>query len=90
MIHELKIAPEYFQEVFLGHKNFEIRKNDRGFSVGDVVILNECDVLATTTAWATGSHTEKKVTYTGRKLARKITYITDYMQQDGYVVFGME
>lgn len=31
MIHELKILPQYFKEVVNGNKNFEVRKNDRGF-----------------------------------------------------------
>jgi len=28
MIHELKIWNEYFEEVFMGHKTFEVRKNN--------------------------------------------------------------
>lgn len=35
MVHELKIAPEYFKDVRTGLKKFEIRKNDRDFKVGD-------------------------------------------------------
>jgi ASC-1-like (ASCH) protein len=40
-IHELKILPQYFNDVQDGSKNFEIRKNDRGFAVGDKIILKE-------------------------------------------------
>ena len=32
MNHELKTWPDYFHEVFMGHKNFDIRKNDRDFN----------------------------------------------------------
>lgn len=39
MIHELKILPEYFEAVTSGRKQFEIRKNDRDFKVGDQLIL---------------------------------------------------
>lgn len=72
-VHELKITPEYFEAVFMGTKTFEIRKNDRGFKVGDMLILKEWN----------GS-------YTGKKLARKVTYITDYQQKPGYVVMAIE
>ena len=41
MIHELKILPEYFEAVAGGAKSFELRKDDRGFTVGDEIILKE-------------------------------------------------
>ena len=41
MAHELKTYPKYFQETIEGNKPFEIRKNDRNFQVGDVLILKE-------------------------------------------------
>lgn len=44
MIHELKILHEYFEAVTSGRKQFEIRKNDRGFKVGDQLILCEHDL----------------------------------------------
>lgn len=73
MIHELKILPEYFEAVTSGRKQFETRRNDRNFKVGSQLILRE---------W-TG---EK---YTGDSYKAEITYITDYAQQDGYVVLGI-
>lgn len=73
-IIELKISPEYFEAQRSGVKNFEIRKNDRGYRVDDVLWLKEYD-------------SEKKQ-YTGHALKRKITYITSYKQQEGYVVLG--
>lgn len=39
--HHLKTLQEYFQAVIDGRKLFEIRNNDRGFEVGDRVILEE-------------------------------------------------
>nr|WP_052008642.1 DUF3850 domain-containing protein [Listeria aquatica] len=71
-IHPLKILPKYYLDVISGHKCFEIRENDRDFQVGDYVILREWD----------GKE------YTGSSMKVKITYITDYMQRDGQVVFG--
>lgn len=41
MTHGLKIQPDYFKAVFMGTKTFEIRKNDRGYKAGDVLILKE-------------------------------------------------
>lgn len=39
--HELKILSEYYWDIIEGRKTFEIRKNDRDFKVGDVLILRE-------------------------------------------------
>ena len=75
MHHELKILPVYFQPVLDGTKTFEIRDNsERNFQEGDPVILNEWD----------GER------YTGRSAKRLITFVTDYAQQQDYVVFGMK
>ena len=40
-LHELKILPQYFSAVKSGHKNFELRKDDRNYQVGDLVTLKE-------------------------------------------------
>lgn len=72
--HELKILPEYFKAQEDGIKNFEIRKNDRNYKVGDNLVL-----------WEYNPETKKK---TEKVKVVKITYITDYKQKDGYVVLG--
>lgn len=41
MIHQLKQASFYFEDVISGKKTFEVRKNDRDFKVGDLLALNE-------------------------------------------------
>jgi hypothetical protein len=43
MHHDLKTWPQYFQRVVSGEKTFELRKNDRGFQLGDTVTLKEFD-----------------------------------------------
>lgn len=72
--HELKILPEYFTAVASGIKRFEIRKNDRGYNVGDILRLNE---------YENGK-------YTGNVHVVEITYITAYAQQDNFVVLGIK
>lgn len=39
--HYLKTWPEFFHAVKREEKKFELRKDDRDFQVGDVVILEE-------------------------------------------------
>lgn len=75
MTHKLKIDQEYFDAVADEVKNFEIRYNDRNFRVGDNILLQEITK-------------EKK--YTGREIIGVITYITEYEQKDGYVVFSFK
>ena len=78
MQYEVKILPKYFERILRGEKKFELRKNDRDFQVGDVVILNEFD------------NVNNK--YTGRILNVEITYIlkdcSEYGLMDGYCIFG--
>ncbi len=79
MIHELKIRNEYFEEVFMGRKTFEIRKNDRDFKKGDTLILKEWDNF--------------RGTFTGRKLARTVTYVFEggsFGLEKGFVVMSIQ
>ena len=73
-VHILKILPKYFRAQAKGKKNFEIRRNDRNFNVGDELWLREYD--------------PKAEAYTENSLVVKVTYITSYMQQKDYVVLG--
>lgn len=59
MTHELKILPQWFADVKSGKKNFEIRRNDRDFKVGDLLCLKEYE----------------KGRYTGNEVIREIEYI---------------
>jgi len=40
-VHELKTWPMFFRWVANGDKPFEIRKNDRNFGYGDILVLRE-------------------------------------------------
>lgn len=61
MVHELKCWPYYFERVKDREKTFEVRKNDRDFQTGDVIILKEWD--------------PKEKQFTGRLLGARIGYI---------------
>jgi len=39
VIHRLKCLPQYYDAVERGEKNFEVRRDDRGFQKGDQVVL---------------------------------------------------
>jgi len=76
MNHELKTFPIFFDAIREGRKTFEIGKNDRGFKVGDILILRE--------------YHEVEQRYTGPSASVRVIYMTDHAQQDGYVVLGIE
>lgn len=74
--HDLKVLPEFFEDILSGKKNFELRKDDRGYQVGDAFLLRE---------W-TPEHG-----YTGRAYANRIDQILrdcpEYGLMDGYIIF---
>lgn len=61
MQHELKVWADFFPALIDGSKNFEIRKDDRGFRVGDTLLLRE--------------YLPKAKRHTGREVVKKVTYI---------------
>lgn len=43
MIHKLKIKQEYANAIIGNAKHFEVRKNDRNYQIGDVVLFKVVD-----------------------------------------------
>jgi hypothetical protein len=79
--HYLKVKWEYWEAVASGDKNFEVRRDDRGFQKGDIVMLR-C-----MTSYAPDLYDTLKPT-----LAFEITYILTGGQfgiEPGYVVMGL-
>lgn len=79
-VHELKCWPCYFEDVLSGLKTFEVRKDDRGFYVDDILRLREFDI-------GTG-------TYTGRECLNKVIYLmrggcAETPSFDGYVIMSI-
>jgi hypothetical protein len=60
-IHELKSWPVYFQPLYSGAKRFELRYDDRGFHVDDILQIRE---------WDCATHK-----YTGRVVWMRVTSI---------------
>lgn len=64
-IHKLKLISDYYDDSARGIKNFEIRKNDRDFKVGDILELREWSCI------------DGKGEYTDNVHWKIITYILD-------------
>jgi hypothetical protein len=69
--HELKTWPKYFAAVRSGQKRFEIRRNDREFAVGDILVLREFD--------------PESDTYTGQAEERQITFLLSEEDYGGVI-----
>lgn len=86
MKHDLKIWPEFYDQHLSGEKTFELRKDDRGFRVGDILCLKE---------WEPQGHY-----YTGREMYRTVTHILSHRPDagcaaneglaPGYVIMSVE
>ena len=87
-IHRLKILPPYYEAVASGVKTFEVRRDDRGYQVGDTLVLREWnpEVKEIGVEWYAPA-------YTGRELAREVTYILRgpaFGIEEGYVAMGVK
>lgn len=71
--HKLKSFTKIFPRLVSGEKRSEVRVNDRGFEVGDVVTFQE------------GQLENGEFVYTGRTISGVISHIDDYGCQFGFV-----
>lgn len=83
--HELKTDPEVFSALRKGLKTFEIRKDDRGFKVGDYLLLRE--------TYYSGEEMQngQPLRYTGREQVFVVNYILRgpcYGLQEGWVIMS--
>lgn len=77
--HTIKCWPQYFGPIRRKEKNFDVRRDDRGYQKGDTVVLRE---------WEPGVIDGR---FTGNDEHRKIKYILTGGQfglEPGYVVLG--
>jgi hypothetical protein len=86
MVHKLKTLPQYWDAVQRGDKNFEVRRDDRGFQRGDVVELVRL---------RDDAHHKVELDWQGRErvIVRRIKWILTGGQfgiEPGYVVLQLE
>lgn len=77
MQHTIKAWTKYYEAIASGEKNFELRINDRNYSVGDTLEIQEWNV-------ETG--------FTGKTVTRHITYILEggkFGLAEGYVIMSL-
>ena len=101
--HELKVQPPYFDALLNDRKNFEVRRNDRGFQTGDVLYLHEfgthaaglpCDTECDHSGPCASCHKrDTEPHYSGRNLVRTVQYVYAGDPrfggiEPGYVVLG--
>lgn len=80
MRHDLRCDLAVFELVKSGRKNFEIRKNDRGYEVGDILILHQT------------RGPDAPEVYTGHTLTRRVSCLIAgerYGLQPGYIAMGL-
>lgn len=78
MTHALKCDPLFFAAIVEGVKLFDVRKNDRSFSPGDKLLLQEYD--------------REDQKYSGKEWEGQITYILDHPEfcKKGTVILGIK
>jgi hypothetical protein len=76
--HELKCWPAPFEAIGNGEKGWEFRLDDRGYAVGDTLVLRE---------WEPGVRS-----YTGRVLRARVTWILHggFGLPDGFVIMSLD
>lgn len=77
VMHELKILPEYFEAVASGKKQFELRKDDRDYQVGDFIDFCE---------WNGKEYTG--VRYGCVRIRYILRNCPEYGLMDGYCILG--
>lgn len=73
-VHQIRVGTTFFDDAASGKKNFTIRKNDRGYKVGDILEKLE---------FADGKNT-------GRSVRLLVTYLLEDFTglEDGYCIMG--
>ena len=84
--HELKTDPDVFYALISGRKTYEIRRDDRGFRVGDTLVLRR--TVHSGDEMAQG----EPLRYTGEEAVRRVTHILEgpaYGIAEGWVILSV-
>lgn len=88
--HRLKTWPVYWDAVASGDKNFEVRRDDRGFQKGDILELAKYEAGVGNRGYIYDHSEGLPKPY---MLTRRVSYILTGGQlgiEPGYVVMGLE
>jgi hypothetical protein len=77
-VHDLKIWPQFFAAIVTGRKTCEVRKNDRGYRIGDTLNLREYE--------------PKRGIYTGQETQVKVVDLIENFDglKRGYCVMSIK
>lgn len=87
--HNLKVWPEYWDALVSGEKTFEVRRDDRGFQVGDTLVLRK---TALPRPLFEGSKALGSPFTTGEEIRKRVLWILTGGQfgiEPGYVVMAI-
>ncbi len=76
--HEVKILTQFYNRVFTEQKTFEIRKNDRDYQVGDILLMREFDPE------------KREYINHSQPISARIVYMSAFEQKEGFVVLGIK
>lgn len=82
-----KTWPEYFEEVLVGKKNYDLRLNDFEAKEGDVLVFEEWNPK---TEKYTGRVVEKKITYVGKFDIKNSFWTEEEIREKGFQIFSLE
>lgn len=78
MTHRIKLREEFEEAVLSGAKNFEVRRDDRGYQKGDTILFNVID-----------KHGRKKLSVL-ESLPFEISYVLHgWGLKEGWCAFGI-
>lgn len=86
-VHELKVLDKFYPSLLDMSKPFELRKNDRGYEVGDTCVFREMKLVG-------NGYDNYDESFTGHKCVRHVSYVlTREMFPHvpfGYVILGLK